>query len=508
MTSSLKKLDKFHPPAFLDDFEGDQLERWSKTVNGWFNSEIAGKVAGTEFYRTKLTQFFNPTTYAFDQSLPPVPITWTGFPLKVRITQPTDDARWAWAEDPANQFGPAGVTPNGEPDRWMMDEYLEWSTKKRKNGDVIIASFTCEGPEYWKELAKYNPIATSEFPARPPNPDPKKKDYGRNDKILNIYKQLNPDFADEIEGDDLVDKNGKYDTFNKWNGLTNTGTIAHLIQINNSLSAEVDIAAQATIARKDLVYGERLTNMITLCGDGSAYGNPSRNSDPTIGAEINTVCRLPVTVSIMDPVALYIHDADFSSFRLDPTGKRRGNVEDMVPVPDGVIDWCGRGNIEDGMGLHLKVRIPKGLKTTDKSRDLNVSDLFDLNNGGQYVRYGSQFSDYITMSVSGVVGPKPKKAPPQWPGRLQPALKYTEPLQPKPIIGPLTHEFPDALYVSKSLVSTQMNAAGDVDRTTTKLQTTMLEDGDPMDLMGMPEPATPSEDELIPISRKIFNETL
>lgn len=29
----------------------------------------------------------------------------------------------------------------------MMDEYLEWSTKKKKNGDVLIASFTCEGPE-------------------------------------------------------------------------------------------------------------------------------------------------------------------------------------------------------------------------------------------------------------------------------------------------------------------------------------------------------------------------
>lgn len=131
-------------------------------------------------------------------------------------------------------------------------------------------------------MAKYNPIATSKDPVRPPNPEADPPDYGRNDKILNIYKQLNPDFADEISGDDLVDENGVYTIYNKWNGTTSTGTIAHLIQRNNTLSAEIDIAAQATISRKDLVYNEPLTNMITLCGDGSGYGNASRNSDPTV----------------------------------------------------------------------------------------------------------------------------------------------------------------------------------------------------------------------------------
>lgn len=77
--SVLKKLDKFHPPAFLDDFEGDQLDRWSKTVNGWFSDEIAGRQPG----RKILTQFFNPTQFAYDPSLPSVPITWVGFPLNV-----------------------------------------------------------------------------------------------------------------------------------------------------------------------------------------------------------------------------------------------------------------------------------------------------------------------------------------------------------------------------------------------------------------------------------------
>lgn len=87
MADTVTKLDKFHPPAFLKDFDdGDQLNAWDKTVEGWFNDEIAGRVAGTEYYRTPLTQFFNPKTHAFYQSLPPVAITWVGFPLKVGLT--------------------------------------------------------------------------------------------------------------------------------------------------------------------------------------------------------------------------------------------------------------------------------------------------------------------------------------------------------------------------------------------------------------------------------------
>ncbi|KAK1491487.1 hypothetical protein CCUS01_03273 [Colletotrichum cuscutae] len=267
-----------------------------------------------------------------------------------------------------------------------------------------------------------------------------------------------------MKGDHLVDDEGRYNIYNRWNGHTNTGTIAHLIQINNSLSAEIDIAAQATVTRTDLVYGEPITNMLTLCGDGSIYGNPNRNSDPTvrdsvavrwelfeandlwIGAAVNEVCRLardtvchiPVTISVKDPVALYMYDADFSSFLLDRTGKRRGNVREMAPVPERVFDWCDHGDITKNMGLHLRVSIPKGLKTDDNTRDLNLSDLFDQNNGGRYVHYGSQSADYIFMSVSGVVGPKPEpqKDGEAWPGKPQPALTYTEPYLQKPFIEP------------------------------------------------------------------------
>ena len=93
---------------------------------------------------------------------------------------------------------------------------------------------------------------------------------------------MNPDFAEEIAIKDLLNDDGSYNPSNKWNSSVTTGTIAHLIQRNNALMAEVDIAAQATILRKDLSYGKLITNIIQLCGDGSAYGNAKRNSDPTV----------------------------------------------------------------------------------------------------------------------------------------------------------------------------------------------------------------------------------
>lgn len=81
----------------------------------------------------------------------------------------------------------------------------------------------------------------------------------------------------------LVDANTQasvYNPNNYWNQLTTTGTIIHLIQPNNTLGAEIDIAAQATVIRKDS-SGKTITdaNQLILC---SRYGNPGRNSDPTV----------------------------------------------------------------------------------------------------------------------------------------------------------------------------------------------------------------------------------
>ncbi|KAF2259588.1 hypothetical protein CC78DRAFT_524532 [Lojkania enalia] len=397
-------LPSFNAPAKYTELGRAGLGKWSKQVGNWFDTEIAG-TAPSGGPRQPLPQFFDPTKTQYELDQKPTPITWSGFPLKIRTEQPTDDARWAAAENPLTDLSnPAYYLPQ-QHDRENMDEYLEWSTLKDPDtGDVIIASFTCEGPEYWEKVAEYISV----------------------DKILDMYKEMNPDFADQMTLKDITTGTGAYKPRNKWNQMINTGTIAHLIQDNNTLSAEVDIAAQATVIRKDLAYGEIIRNITQLCGDASRYGNTKRNSDPAIGGEINTLARQGFHLSVADPVALYMHAADFSSFRLDPTGTRRGNLDEMIPVPDGTFQFL-RGDISKGWGLHLKVKIPASHSVAHNGRTLNCSDLFDLNNGGQYVRYGSQFADYVTMSVSGVVGTTVERA------AAQDSLTYTEPFVAPPV---------------------------------------------------------------------------
>lgn len=100
-------------------------------------------------------------------------------------------------------------------------------------------------------------------------------------------RDLNSDFKSNMKDDDffLTDPSTGHQVYNPnnyWNTLSTTGTIAHLVQPNNTLSAQIDIAGQATVLRKDkkgkLVTG---SDQLIRC---SAYGNPGRHSDPQVGA--------------------------------------------------------------------------------------------------------------------------------------------------------------------------------------------------------------------------------
>jgi len=80
-----------------------------------------------------------------------------------------------------------------------------------------------------------------------------------------------------------------YNPTNPYNFRTDTGTIIHLIQPANTLSAEIDIAAQATVIRKD-AQGKVITSSDQLIRC-SQYGNPNRNSDPTVRAPLSLCQR-------------------------------------------------------------------------------------------------------------------------------------------------------------------------------------------------------------------------
>ena len=74
--------------------------------------------------------------------------------------------------------------------------------------------------------------------------------------MFELYKTLNPDFASQMQYDDLFLTNQGtgatvYNPMNYWNMSSQSGTIAHLVHPSNTLSAEIDIAAQATVMRVD-----------------------------------------------------------------------------------------------------------------------------------------------------------------------------------------------------------------------------------------------------------------
>ncbi|KPM37858.1 hypothetical protein AK830_g8703 [Neonectria ditissima] len=351
----------FNPPAYPyqdDDLSTEQKAKWSETISDWMTLEINAKdsetgepLQGPYGPRTPLTQFFNGRVTPFNVAQKPTPISWIGFPNLVANSTHTDKERWTVADA----------------HRDRQDEYLEWTVKKDQDKMITSVTFTCEGPEYWQFLAENDP-----------------------DKMLALYKKNNPEFADKMQLKDMLDDKGDYNPYNKWNGVeetvpgnpyklttVNPGCIMHLAQPNNTLGAEVDIAAQGTVIRKDK--------------DGYVITDK-------IGASINGLARSGNKISIADPVAIYMTQFDSSNFMLDADG----TGDDLQPVPDGTFTWV-RGNINKHMGLRLRVEVPQGVVGTgdNEGRQLTVSDLVDITNS-QNVNYGAQFADYIHMVVNGV----------------------------------------------------------------------------------------------------------
>jgi hypothetical protein len=114
--------------------------------------------------------------------------------------------------------------------------------------------------------------------------------YQKED-FLKKVREMNPERANDMNDSDFFLKDPKtgaevYNPYNYWNIWSTSGSICHLIQPNNTLGAEIDIAAQATVIRgKD---GKPVTdgNQLILC---SKYGNPGRNSDPTVRIPVLTL---------------------------------------------------------------------------------------------------------------------------------------------------------------------------------------------------------------------------
>ena len=316
----LKALD---PPAFLADLTAAQKKKWSKLISDQLDGELAHSGARGH-------HFYNPLVTDTAADVKSAEISWTAFPRQVQISAASDQQRWQEADA----------------SRDVQDEYCEWSIERDKKSKITKVTFTCESPEYWKNLAQESPA-----------------------KVLELYKKY---ISSSVKKSDLF-SGANYEPLNKWNNSTSMGAM-HLVQPNNTLFAEINIAVRATIIRK--IKGRLLTTERELI-DCGGYGAPERHSDPHIGGDINALARRQADVTIANPVGLYIRDLDTVGWA----------------CPDG-SDPKKYWKIVRGDAKHA-VRAVYEVPSTKKFK------VGDITINGQPIEYGAQIADFITIKVMG-----------------------------------------------------------------------------------------------------------
>lgn len=322
------KLERFSPPGHLDDLSEQGKAEWSANISNYFERVMRGRPANNDGPRL---QFFHPLKTNPTSDRAEKVIDWQAFPRLVEIDNP-GDARFAVADQSRDD----------------QDEYCEWSVVRRADGKITRVTFTCEGPEYWKHLAATDP-----------------------QKVVDLYKQ----FVDSrVEQSDLFTPDGKYQPKNKWNSSTTSGAM-HLIQPNNTLFAEIEIAAASTLVREK--EGRVLTGAQELIKCGR-YGQPERHSDPHIGEVVNELARAKAFISLKDPVGLYFQ-------KFEPEG---WETPDGTPA---VNFWkVARGTAETPVRAVYEV-------PSDKPYCVG-----DIKIRGKLIEYGGQIADFIRVGLTGI----------------------------------------------------------------------------------------------------------
>jgi hypothetical protein len=421
----------FSPPANISDFPvGSLLDRRLRTLWNW--NLIGDTMTGTVGDPWNLVNdsnryfYFNPTTTIIPNNAVSVPIQWVAFPNRTlwyfsaggspgnpfqlsqaQILELVDTGKikgntnfangfpavppsacpaidWTSPQKDWNTFGPPG--PRG----WQ-DEYCEWSvTRDPTTNKITSVMFTCENPDYWFTLWQVDPTVVLKIYRETISPNVQLSDLYLTDAGANPV--VNP-----LTGEPA------YNPINKWNAGTVTnpgvsGGAMHLTSPPNTLGAEVYLAAAATLLRNVATYDAQ--SMVCCSG----YGQPFRNSDPHIGFSANQFVRnLDLTISLADPVGLYIQEPDWSTYT----------------TPDGTAAsdfWTvTRGNGPNQI-LHAVFAVPP-------SKGYTVADIAI---GGHPIQWGGQIPQtfQIRLMATGFSG---SGVPPQQPLACQGSLNDPTP---------------------------------------------------------------------------------
>lgn len=366
-------MSMFSPPAQVDDFtrssKADELATgWDAIIDHWLTRAVDGTDG----------RFYNPHHQGAPGGGTEAPIVWDAFPLVIKRwfeSEVGGDEKRYRAADALRPLRPGGrrlrAVRNGtlreelEVFHRQQDEYCEWFVE-RTNGAITGLQFTSEGPEYWQFLVSGTASFFDEGDAR------RDLTAGDPDLAVALYREH---VSADVQLEDLLWQHdvaawngtgwsyyafaGEYNPYNRWN--TTAGAM-HLTHPSNTLQAEVRLAADATIQRPPAANARSLA-----CCAG--FGDANRSSDPLIGLAVNQAVAGGNTVTLADPIGLYI--AELNSAALS--------------VPDA---WrATRGSQANGRILRARIDVPpEGLEV-----------------GGVQLSYGGQVAEHIQMVLTGLV---------------------------------------------------------------------------------------------------------
>lgn len=409
-----KPLEMFNSPAhqaekdFANDPNGLQKfrESWNSYLKRWTEQSIFGS-PGAVLYDRDRYYYFNPLETALPDDAPIQPITWVPFPNRLFIFfqdsqspikldtkqifelcdkgQIEIDGKLTKQDLPKNWFDtlfiavrwllrtlqivsvrksckinefqiPKTLCPdtdwkgekkNYDPPgpRGWLDEYCEWSITYDTNGKLKKVVFTCENPGYWFALWHQDPDLVTQLYQQYVHPNVRREDlYLRDGKGNPVIDPLTDDYA--------------YNPTNKWNSgtqsLPDRGGAIHLTSPPNTLSAEITLAAAATVARQC----DNDEQTIICC---SQYGRPRRNSDPHIGQLANQLAS-QFCITLADPVGLYIQTPDFSKWSVK--GRTDYDVTKFWSIERGEVAPLNSSEGFDSI-LHAVFTVPNDLEPED-----------------------------------------------------------------------------------------------------------------------------------------------
>lgn len=327
----MSTITAYGPPGRLTDLNDVGLKAWHVFIADSVDQAINGPDPSQVLHDSPRPQFYNLTKTATAPDAVEAAVTWTAFPNRLKSAV-SDRQRWQRADA----------------SRDVQDEYCEWSVTRDGAGKITRVTFTCEGPEYWDVLAQTSP-----------------------EKAPELYRtHISP----SVQKSDLFGPDGRYLRRNKWNDSTTQGAM-HLIQQANTLGAEIELAAAATIRR--VIGGRELTGAQELIAC-SKYGVSDRNSDPHIGEVVNSVARQKADIALADPVGLYFD----------------GLATDGWSAPDGSDPksyWTYQRG-DDDHPVRAVYEVPA-------SRNFAIGD---ISISGKPIEFGAQIADFITIKLTAV----------------------------------------------------------------------------------------------------------